>query len=500
MGPGPRPPTSPPSAPSATGSRPSWPPRRRNLPHPPRLCLRPPRTGRRPRSSPPRAGRAWRRPQAGGGRSGTSWPRRTAATRSWRWPSPAARRARRPWRRAEVIRDIRRGVCDYLAASQGRARMGPAGQEEASGAPVEVELKLALDAAAMEAALASPLLRERARGPLRTRELRNTYYDTPDRRLHARGAVLRVREVEGRHVQTLKGARRPGGAVAARNEWEVELPGPEPRPDALDDPDAHELAGLLLPEELTPVFETRVRRRSLVVTWPDGTGSPAEIEVAFDDGLVRADGRGEAPLSELELELLRGDAGALFGLAEALRDVVPFRIEPQDKAARGWLLATGEAPPVRKAEPLDLDAGCTVGEALGRILSAALRHWLDNEPAAIAGRQPEGVHQTRVALRRLRSALALFEDALTPDALERWDGELRWLLGTLGPARDLDVLAGDLLPPLLEACGEDAALLAFREAAEAARGRAQGGGRAAARSPGAGDPPLHPARWGGPCG
>jgi inorganic triphosphatase YgiF len=373
--------------------------------------------------------------------------------------------------------------------------MEPAGQEEGSGAPVEVELKLALDAAAMEAALSSPLLRERARGALRTRELRNTYYDTPDRRLHARKAVLRVREVEGRYVQTLKGARRPDGAVAARNEWEVELPGPEPRPDALDDPDAHELAGLLLPEELAPVFETRVRRRSLVAVWPDAEGRPAEIEVAFDDGVVRADGRGEVPLSELELELLRGDAGALFGLAEALREVVPFRIEPQDKAARGWLLATGEAPPVRKAEPLDLDAGCTVGDALGRILSAALRHWLDNEPAAIAGRQPEGVHQTRVALRRLRSALALFEDALTPEALERWDGELRWLLGTLGPARDLDVLAGDLLPPLLEACGEDAALLAFREAAEAARARARDGVRESLRSQRAGDLAFHLAAW-----
>lgn len=368
----------------------------------------------------------------------------------------------------------------------------PAGED---GAPVEVELKLALDAQAMEAVLASPLLRERAQGGLTTRELRNVYYDTPDRRLHARKAVLRVREAGGRYVQTLKGARRPDRAVAERNEWEVELPGPEPRPDALDDPEAHELAGLLLAEELKPVFESRVRRRSLVATWPDSGGSPAEIELAFDDGLIRADGRGDVPLSELELELVRGDASTLFGLAEALRTVVPFRIEPQDKAARGWLLATGEAPPVRKAEPLDLDAGCTVEDALGRILSAALRHWLDNEPAALAGRQPEGVHQTRVALRRLRSALKLFEDALTPDARERWDGELRWLLGTLGPARDLDVLTGDLLPPLLEARPDDAALAAFRDAAEAARSRAREGVRESLGSQRAGDLAFHLAAW-----
>src|SRR5689334_19098151 len=124
---------------------------------------------------------------------------------------------------------------------------------ETAGAPVEVELKLGLDAQAMETLLASALLRERAQGEPKTRELRNVYYDTPDRRLHAGSAVLRVREADGRYVQTLKSARRPDGAVAQRNEWEVDLPGPEPRPDAFDDPEAQDLAGLLLPEELAPV-------------------------------------------------------------------------------------------------------------------------------------------------------------------------------------------------------------------------------------------------------
>ena len=120
--------------------------------------------------------------------------------------------------------------------------MGPARQ---GGSPVEVELKLALDARAMEALLASPLLRERARGEPRARELRNVYYDTPDRRLHARKAVLRVREADSRQVKTLKSTRRPDGA-GRRNEREVELPGPAPRPDAVDDPEAREVAGLPL--------------------------------------------------------------------------------------------------------------------------------------------------------------------------------------------------------------------------------------------------------------
>ncbi|HEX8374742.1 MAG TPA: CYTH domain-containing protein, partial [Geminicoccaceae bacterium] len=157
--------------------------------------------------------------------------------------------------------------------------------KQESGEPVEIELKLGLTAEAAEALLASPLLREHARGPVRTRDMRGVYYDTPDRRLRARGASLRVREVGGRHVQTLKSAKRTDMPLAHRGEWEVELDGPEPRPAAFGDPAALELTGLLLPEELGPVFEMRVRRRLVTVEWPDGSdAAPAEVELAFDDG------------------------------------------------------------------------------------------------------------------------------------------------------------------------------------------------------------------------
>jgi triphosphatase len=340
-------------------------------------------------------------------------------------------------------------------------------------APVEIELKLGLPAEAMEALLASPLLRQHARGTLRSREMRGVYYDTADHRLRSRGAALRVREAEGRFVQTLKTAKRRDVAHAQRGEWEVEVPDARPRPDAFGDPGALDATGLLLPEELRPVFETRVRRRSLLVGWADAEGRPAEIEAAFDEGRVVADGGGEVPISELELELVRGDAQALFALAEALRELAPLRLEPLDKAARGWFLATGEPPPAAKALPVALDRKRRVDDALHAILSATLRHWLDNEPAAADGRDAEGLHQLRVALRRLRSAFALFADALGEDPRERWGEEVRWLLGRLGPARDLDVLTGELLPPLLEARGRDAALLAFREIADARRAEAQ---------------------------
>src|SRR5690349_3666103 len=50
---------------------------------------------------------------------------------------------------------------------------------------------------------------------------------------------------------------------------------------------------------------------------------------------------------------------------------------------------------------------------------------------------PEHVHDSRVAIRRMRAALRLFKDVL-PNA-EALDEELRWMADELGPVRDLDV-------------------------------------------------------------
>jgi len=66
---------------------------------------------------------------------------------------------------------------------------------------------------------------------------------------------------------------------------------------------------------------------------------------------------------------------------------------------------------------------------------------LDRELRAARAGKVEGVHQLRVAIRRLRTALTLFECALprrTAQALERELGELG---RAVGPVRDLDVLA-----------------------------------------------------------
>lgn len=87
---------------------------------------------------------------------------------------------------------------------------------------------------------------------------------------------------------------------------------------------------------------------------------------------------------------------------------------------------------------------------LGDIVAAAIRdgvaRLVRNEALIrkserpLAKRNPEAVHQARVATRRLRSDLRTFRGALDSDWVASTRSELGWLGGVLGAARDADVL------------------------------------------------------------
>jgi CHAD domain-containing protein len=88
-----------------------------------------------------------------------------------------------------------------------------------------------------------------------------------------------------------------------------------------------------------------------------------------------------------------------------------------------------------------------IEEAVRYIGRSCLTHMLRNEPAALAG-QPEGVHQMRVAMRRLRSLLAAVKQLLPEDARRAIGEDMAGIAAPLGPARNLDVFATELLCPL----------------------------------------------------
>ena len=91
-----------------------------------------------------------------------------------------------------------------------------------------------------------------------------------------------------------------------------------------------------------------------------------------------------------------------------------------------------------KAQALQLDQDLEAEDAFVAVIEACLRHAEANLPAVL-DRQVEGVHQMRVAFRRLRSGLKLFRSLIPREASGGHLDDLRWLNGFLGPARDWDV-------------------------------------------------------------
>jgi inorganic triphosphatase YgiF len=349
------------------------------------------------------------------------------------------------------------------------------GSEAATGQP-EVEIKLAGDPEVLEGLFTGTTLLSHAKGRARSKQIENVYYDTPALDLRRQGMALRVRKDGRRLEQTLK-AEDGEGTPFGRTEWSTKLAAAEPALDAL--PEA--LAGDGRLAELRPLFTTRYRRRTRRLDL-GANGSGAVIEAALDLGEVEADGRSE-PIAELELELIEGGSDQLYDLALELHQLAPLRLECRSKAARGYALAAGAVPDWHKADALHLAPEATVGEAMAAIFGACFRHWLANEAAALDGSDPEGVHQLRVALRRLRSALTMFRPAIPAEQQDWLKRDAKWLIGQLGPARDGDVLLAEVLAPVLAARPEDGGLERLRAAAEARRAAGYETARAALAGP-----------------
>src|SRR5262249_6038985 len=149
-------------------------------------------------------------------------------------------------------------------------------------------------------------------------------------------------------------------------------------------------------------------------------------------------------IRELELELREGTPASLYRLALELNSAIPFDIEVESKAARGLRLMEGLPPQARKPSDMRLNADVPAIEALRAIIEATLGHLLANQPAALAG-DPEGAHQVRVAVRRIRSALRLFSPHLEPHAKGLFEEELRRAGQTIGEARDWDVFCDEII-------------------------------------------------------
>lgn len=279
-------------------------------------------------------------------------------------------------------------------------------------------LELALDPTDAARLQRVPELAKLRGGRARRTAVELTWYDTPEGVLAAGGLSLCERRI-GRETRWRLERLRGGPG----HPWPAGAPPPvvaeAPQPSDLPD----------LPAPLLPVAAFS----GALQGFPLASGATA-LQVSLLQGALRAV-PGERPACRL---LLDGPPEQLEPLARALAAAVGLQVPAEALAAQGQALAGRQLPAPAHGAP-QLPAGIPVADAFALVAGHLAIVLLHVGPLALVGETPEPVHQMRVALRRLRSAISLFRRAVGGPDLAAADAELRALAQVLGPARDWDV-------------------------------------------------------------
>ena len=265
--------------------------------------------------------------------------------------------------------------------------------------------------------------------------LRDRYLDTVDWRLHRAASTLRIRSAGRRSEATLKSKGTLVDGLRDRRELTEPLASADPEAvKALPGEVGRTVRALAGRRRLRPLFEIRNHRDVYAVT-VDGSKVG---ELSLDDTSIPiAPGR-PARLQRVEIEVEPGAVEAVGPFVEELKSATGLRPAVASKFQAG-LLAAGLVPPAPDdLGPIVIGDQVTVGELAFGVLRTQFAIFLEREPASRLGEDLEGVHQMRVATRRMRAAMSLFREAL-PVRAERLREELRWIAGVLGEVRDLDV-------------------------------------------------------------
>src|SRR5437588_1403766 len=270
-------------------------------------------------------------------------------------------------------------------------------------------------------------------GPSETVRIETVYYDTPDLRLARWGVSLRHRAGEGWTLKLAEPPSKPGNQSAVLERDELTFQGGAKRP-----PEAalEVVRAYVRKAELVPVARlSTVRRRVRLL---DESGARV-AEVVDDEVSVRDGRRVAARFREIEVEVAGADGadGIITPLVTRLRGAGAGAPDPTPKHIRA-LGPRAIEPPEVSPQPLAPDAAAKdlIKNAIAESVAALLHH----DPLVRTGRDPEAVHQARVATRKLRSNLRTFGPLLDPEWTEPLRSELGWLAMGLGAVRDREVL------------------------------------------------------------
>jgi triphosphatase len=286
---------------------------------------------------------------------------------------------------------------------------------------MELELRLNPDHAARLSRL--PLLTPLRNGRTRSRPLRIVWHDSADRALAGKGLILVEQRPQWRLEQLYPdGAPWPPGGIAPV------LAVGRTLTEALPD----------LPDPLLPVaaFEGRSTAYHL-------STAPGYVTMTVLNGVVRAVAS-EHAVCRVRFE---GPPQAVQEVALALTGELDLAVPHCCLAADALASASGTLPVPRRQGAPELPASASIPEAFAHVVGHLSDVLLYHAPAASLGQDgPESVHQMRVAVRRLRSAIKVFRRAIRSPLVDAADAGLKVLAAKLAPTRDWDVFATETVP------------------------------------------------------
>jgi CHAD domain-containing protein len=318
--------------------------------------------------------------------------------------------------------------------------------------PREIELKFdVLDLAAARGLVEADALDGLvATGPIAVVDITDRYLDTAAGSLQRAGWVARVRSGGGAAdpVLALKSAAKPTrGGVHVREELEGPAEPDRPLRDWPESAARDRLRTLAGDEGLleTVVLEQRRRQRRF-------RDDDTDVEVSLDRVRTVVGDRVVDESLVLELEHKAGAEQRLVAIGRALRERPFLAPSATSKLARSLLAAErarwlGRLPDPAVTKTPGVTSDDLVGEAGRKVLALQLARVLAREPGTREGRDPEELHQMRVATRRMRAAWRVFGDAFEGRATRSIRADLRDLAAALGTVRDLDVLLEGLRGP-----------------------------------------------------
>ncbi len=281
------------------------------------------------------------------------------------------------------------------------------------------------------------------------------YYDTRDHTLRESGHSLRVLSGAPPALQLVADANGAAYRYFEMLRWQRDI---NPHQDVPE-----EISPETLPDELResignmlrPIFTVEAEHRKYALTHGD-----SEIEAIVTEGAVQTSGR-TASFGETQFWLKAGSAADLFSFVLGIDETVPLRFGARTEACRGYALIERSEKKQVKRKPVQLEPGMSSAAAFRIIAHQCLHQVVANEPAMSTG-DAEALHQVRIGLRRLKTALSLFAALCTDTQTQTIKAEIRWFGEMLGPARDLDVFLSEVMLPLREQYRDDPGLVSLQ--------------------------------------